>query len=312
MSEPTYTLRPLPFSTGSRAFAALVAIGTRLRVGTSKRGELERWLVQPSSDDEAFWADARREALAEAARVEAWVSGGEGEAGAVLVARDRLESALVAMGAASHVSAELAGPCEREVAAALDRLDGDARSRPELSERVRGSDVSSLRRMAELDPASWWLDEAATAPVVAGGALLRAVREKRASAPAPSIDLALRMSASRLAKTTPTFLYAEVVGQEDEEPAGAIVVARLCDDAVAVHALGLGDADAPPGLLVHLEAGEGTLSVDVVPALARPPVQVKRGYWIPLAGTARGEYTLNVRHRHGDAELEGAVPIIVT
>ena len=36
------------------------------------------------------------------------------------------------------------------------------------------------------------------------------------------------------------------------------------------------------------------------------------GQTVTLSGTARGEYTLNVRHRHGDAELSGSVPIIVT
>jgi hypothetical protein len=315
MSEPTYILRPLPISMETRAFAALVAVGMRLRVGSAKRAELERWLLQPSSDDEAFWADAEREALGEAATLEAWLQGDDrADAGAMMVRRDRLESAHVAMGAAAD--AELAARVTRALGAALDRIDGDARARPELPERVRGSDVSALRRLAELDPSSWWLDEAATAPLRGAGSVLSALRARRASAPvATAAELALRMRASQLGKSAPegrALLFAEVVGQEDEEPSGAIVVARVCEEAVTIRALGLvGEEDAPPGLLVHLEAPAAALAVEVTPTLARPPVKVKHGWWVPLEGTAPGEYALHVRVRAADGEVSATLPIVV-
>lgn len=319
MPELSYTLRPRPFSSDSRALAALTAIGMKLRIGSTQRAELERWMLQPSSDDDAFWADAEAESVAEAKLLQAWLAGDDrAQAAAMLVRRDRLESALVAMGAAALAGSELAGKCEHALSVVLDRIDEGAKSDAGLSERVRGSDFSELRQSAKLDASTWWLDEAALEPLSKGGDLLRTLRERRKSVAAPSAgDLAVRMMASRLAKPAPDTqarLYADVVGQEEEAaPFGTALVARLCDEAVEVVALGLSDEDSPPGLLVHAADGkhENIVSVEVSPALARPPTKAKSSWWVSFAGTPKGEYLLKVVHRGESGPKTGELRVVV-
>ncbi len=319
MPELSYTLRPMPFSSESRALAALVVIGMKLRIGSKQRAELERWMLQPSSDDDAFWADAEAEAVSEAKLLQAWLAGDDrAQAAAMLVRRDRLESALVAMGAATLAGSELAGKCERALSGVLDRIDEGAKSDASLSERVRGSDFSELRRSAKLDASTWWLDEAALEPISKGGDLLRALRERRKSVAAPSAgDLAVRMTAERLAKPAPDTqarLYADVVGQEEEPaPFGTALVARLCDEAVEIVALGLSDEESPPGLLVHASDGkhENILSVEVTPALARPPTKAKSAWWVSFAGTPKGAYLLEVVCRTSEGPKSGHLSVVV-
>ncbi|CAN5443888.1 hypothetical protein BH09MYX1_BH09MYX1_04290 [soil metagenome] len=319
MPQLSYTLRQLPFSVELRALAALVAIGMRIRIGSKKRAELERWMLQPSTDDDAFWADAETEAIAEATSVREWLAGDDrANAGAMLLRRDRLESAFVAIGAAALAGSELAGTCERALGAILDRIDTDAKGRADLRERVRGSDLSELRTSARLDASTWWLDEAALEPVSKGGDLLRALRERRKSVALPTTgDLALRMVASRLAKTAPDTqarLYADVVGQEEEgAPPGVALVARLCDDEVEIVALCLADDDSPPGLLVHASDGklDKIASVEVIPALSRPPTRAKSSWWISFSGTPKGDYVLRVSYRGDSGTTIDEVKIVV-
>ena len=125
------------------------------------------------------------------------------------------------------------------------------------------------------------------------------------------------MMAARLAKPAPDTqarLYADVVGQEEEPaPFGTALVARLCDEAVEIVALGLSDADSPPGLLVHASDGkhENIVSVEVTPALARPPTKAKSSWWVSFAGTPKGEYVLNVVHRTKMGPKSGELKIVV-
>lgn len=308
MAAPTYTVRALPFSKEDRAFGALVAVGMRLRIG-AKRPALEAFLKEPCArgEEPAFWADAQAEAERAASTVESWLAEDDrSQAGAMLVHRDRLESALVAMGTASLLGVDAAHAAERSLARRLEAIDARARSSPELPDRVRGSSHPELVRSAELDPSSWWLAEPAIAKVAKGRRLLDAVRGDRKSAPPPATDLLLRVSAERLARPASSmqFLYAEVVGQEEEDAAlrsaGAAVVARLGDGAVEVLGVGLGSHEVTPGFLI--QATEGRIAVEVTPALPSPATRVKDAWWLPLAGAKPGTYVLRVVYQDGTKE----------
>jgi len=316
MIARAYTLRPLPFPADSRAFAALAAVGTRLRVGTGKRAELTAWLAAPATG-EGFWDDAEAECRDVMAVVLAWLGGSSPGGGGALVARDRLESVLVALGVASLGGNEPAAAFEARLRAALHALDAGARDR-DLAARVSPEDLAPLRRVAEADAGAWWLDLVALAPLARGGRLLEAMRAKRASAAAVTEAMVLHVLAKRLAKTpgAQAQLFAEVVGQEDDGAslAGATLVARMFDGEVEVAAVGLREEDGdavPPGLFVHVALGapEHLVAVTLSPALERAPTRAKNAYWVPLSGATERAYELCVSFQ-GEGEEKPSVESI--
>lgn len=316
MTAPTYTLRPLPFPADSRAFAALAAVGLRLRVGTGKRTELTAWLAAPA-EGEGFWDDAEAESRDAVATVLAWLGGSTPGGGGALVARDRLESVLVALGVAALGGNEEAAAFEARLRAALHALDDGARDR-ELASRLSAEDVAPLRRVAQADAGAWWLDLVALAPLVRGGRLLGALRAKRAAAAAVTEAMVLHVLAKRLAKApgAQAQLFAEVVGQEDDGAAmaGATLVARMFDGEVEIVALGLREEDddaVPPGLFVHVASGapERLIAVEVSPPLERTPTRAKNAYWVPLSGATERAYEVRVSFQ-GEGEEKPSVESI--
>ena len=304
MTARTYILRPLPFPTDSRAFGALAAVGTRLRVGSGKRDELIAWLASPATG-EGFWDDAEAESRDVVAIVVEWLGGSSPGGGGALVARDRLESVLVALGAASLAGNVQAAAFETRLSAALGSLDAGARDR-DLAARVSPEDRAKLGRMAQADAGAWWLDLVALAPLAEGGRLLAAMRAKRASATAVTEAMVLHVLAKRLAKApgAQAQLFADVVGQEDDGAwlANATLVARLFEGEIEIVALGLREEDgdtAPAGLFVHVAAGapERLINVELSPSLERAPTRAKNAYWVPLSGATERAYELRVSFR---------------
>ena len=304
MTERTYILRPLPFPTDSGAFGALAAVGTRLREGSAKRAELTAWLAAPATG-EGFWDDAEAESRDAVAVVVAWLGGSSPGGGGALVARDRLESVLVALGAAALAGNEQAAAFEARLGAALASLDAGARDR-DLAARVSAEDVAKLARVAQADAGVWWLDLVALAPLAKGGRLLKAMRATRASAEAVTEAMVLHVLAKRLARApgAQAQLFAEVVGQEDDGAslAGAPLVARMFDGEVLVVALGLREEDGdtvPPGLFVQVASGapERLVAVELSPPLERVPTRAKNAYWVPLSGATERGYELRVSFR---------------
>lgn len=273
-------------------------------MGSGKREELMSWLAAPATG-EGFWDDAEAESRDVVAIVVEWLGGSSPGGGGALVARDRLESVLVALGAASLAGHEQAAAFEPRLAAALVAVDAGARDR-DLAARVSPEDLAKLGRVAQANADAWWLDLVALAPLAKGGRLLEAMRAKRATAAAVTEAMVLHVLAKRLAKapSAQAQLFADVVGQEDDgvAMAGATLVARMFDGEVEVVALGLREEDGdtvPPGLFVHVASGapERLVAVELSPPLERAPTRAKNAYWVPLSGATERGYELRVSFR---------------